>query len=160
MTGKVCWTFFECKNRIEHFLHGISTKTVNDSKILGIGYWDICAEDSNCFWRNSAYSSSYPVIKAGMDWFLIYCLKHFFNFLLSIWLQTVKVTLKNEANGQKSKSNRQKRSKLQLAKQRIMPEVGDFCFAHVRGYSEWPAVVTGIKTPSQVWVKFFNSSEM
>lgn len=41
---------------------------------------------------------------------------------------------------------------------KLPPIVGDFCFAHVRGYATWPAVVTIIDGNS-AWVEFFNSGQ-
>lgn len=52
------------------------------------------------------------------------------------------------------------KKKAQVVLKKKIPEIGDFCFAKVRGYSEWPAVITDIKNSKQFCVKFFNSSEM
>ena len=41
---------------------------------------------------------------------------------------------------------------------KLPPEVGDFCFAHVRGYATWPGVVSVIDGNS-AWVEFFNSGQ-
>lgn len=35
-------------------------------------------------------------------------------------------------------------------------KVGDFCFAKVRGYVEWPCYIVSIEH-QHAWVKFFNS---
>lgn len=80
--------------------------------------------------------------------------------LLLLRLKTNITVDRHHESEKEPKANVKKGNKLQLAKQKIMPEVGNFCFAHVRGYSEWPAIITAIKKPNHVWVKFFNSTEM
>lgn len=45
-----------------------------------------------------------------------------------------------------------------------MPVVGDLCFAKVKGFAPWPAVITKIENTGKkiqrtfIWVKFFNST--
>lgn len=53
-----------------------------------------------------------------------------------------------------------KGGKKQLMKVKVLPKVGDLCYAKVRSYSEWPAIVTKIESSNRVWVKFFNSTQM
>lgn len=52
------------------------------------------------------------------------------------------------------------KKKKELVDRNAMPKIGEFIFAKVRGYAEWPATVTEIKAPNHVWVKFFNSTQM
>ncbi|XP_031639986.1 uncharacterized protein LOC116351971 [Contarinia nasturtii] len=77
--------------------------------------------------------------------------------------------IKTPSNSEKIKGENQDKpsnhrtinnTKLQLVKKKIMPDVGTFCFAKVRGYSEWPAIITSIKNPNHVWLRFFNSNEI
>lgn len=63
--------------------------------------------------------------------------------------QQSKIEKRMKQKGEKSK---------QLVRTKEIPAIGDFCFAKVRGYAPWPAVVDKIEKPI-VWVKFFNSNQ-
>lgn len=41
---------------------------------------------------------------------------------------------------------------------KLQLNIGDFCFAKVRGYCEWPAIVVDVDKTT-IEVKFFNSGQ-
>lgn len=69
---------------------------------------------------------------------------------------SVKKTQATTTKIQPTKCNK----KLQLVEKKVVPKKGEFVFAKVRGYCEWPAIVTKIEGPNHVCVDFFNSTEM
>lgn len=74
--------------------------------------------------------------------------------------EKLKISVEETQNTPAIVQQTKRKRNLQLAEKKAMPRIGDFVFAKVRGFSEWPAVVTQIKHPNHVWVDFFNSTEM
>lgn len=60
-------------------------------------------------------------------------------------------------------NERELKSSKKIVRAKSMPVVGDFCFAKIKGFAPWPAVVSKIENTGKhikktiVWVEFFNS---
>lgn len=63
-----------------------------------------------------------------------------------------------EEKKKQKKIEKEEKKMKQIVRAKEVPSIGDLCFAKVRGYAPWPAIVTKIEKPT-VWVKFFNSSQ-